>query len=114
MSGFKAPDGKAILDQRTIEKGSEVFRKYALMQCGTFFGDGAQRGSDFTAETLRLSTVYMSDYYAARFREENGREASGMELKVIGESIRRELNFWRSYSSGVVYGEQMEFPKSVF
>ena len=52
MTGFKASSGDNLITQTTIEKGQIVFHKYALMEYGSFFGDGAQRGPDFTAEAL--------------------------------------------------------------
>ena len=46
-------------------RGQEVFHKYALM--GTVvFGDGAQRGPDFTAQALHKVQESMVDYYARR------------------------------------------------
>lgn len=91
MTGFRAPDGQLLIDQRTIEQGQEVFHKYALMEYGSFFGDGAQRGPDFTAEALHQITVYMNEYHQADFQRENGRAPNDMEQKIIGENIKAEL-----------------------
>ena len=46
MSGFETNQGDKLITQSTIIKGQEVFHKYALMEYGSFFGDGAQRGPD--------------------------------------------------------------------
>lgn len=91
MTGFKAPSGETLIDKTTIENGQKVFHKYALMEYGSFFGDGAQRGPDFTAEALHQVAVYMQVFYADAFRKEQGRNASDMELKIIGENIKTEL-----------------------
>ena len=91
MTGFKSPSGAVLMDKATIEKGQAVFHKYALMEYGSFFGDGAQRGPDFTAEALHCITGYMKEYRVEVFRKEKGRDATGMELKIIGEDIKAEL-----------------------
>ena len=91
MTGFQSPSGEVLMDQKTIEEGQKVFHKYALMEYGSFFGDGAQRGPDFTAEALHQVTVYMNTFYVEAFKKEQGREATDMELKIIGENIKSEL-----------------------
>jgi nitric oxide reductase subunit B len=54
MAGFNDENNNIEIDQKTIERGQEVFHKYALMEYGSFFGDGAQRGPDYTAEALHV------------------------------------------------------------
>ncbi len=91
MTGFKTSEGEVLISKTTIEEGQKVFHKYALMEYGSFFGDGAQRGPDFTAEALHLTSVYMHEYYVESFKQEYGREATDMELKIISENIKTEL-----------------------
>ena len=91
MTGFKTNSGEILMDKTTIERGQIVFHKYALMEYGSFFGDGAQRGPDFTAEALHLVTVYMNEYDVETFKKDHGRDASDMEKKIIGENIKTEL-----------------------
>ncbi len=91
MTGFKTGEGEVLISKTTIEEGQKVFHKYALMEYGSFFGDGAQRGPDFTAEALHLTSVYMHEYYVESFKQEYGREATDMELKIISENIKTEL-----------------------
>lgn len=91
MTGFKTSAGETLIDKTTIENGQKVFHKYALMEYGSFFGDGAQRGPDFTAEALHYLTVYMKEFRVQEFQRQNGREANNMEMKIIGENIKAEL-----------------------
>ena len=95
MSGFKTQSGKVLIDKTTIEQGQQVFHKYALMEYGSFFGDGAQRGPDFTAEALHYITVFMKEYYISDFEIKNGRDATDMELKIIAENVKSELKYNR-------------------
>ncbi len=100
MTGFKTPTGEVMMDKTTIVEGQKVFHKYALMEYGSFMGDGAQRGPDYTAEALHYITVYMNEYYLEAFMKENGREATDMDLKIIGENIKSELKANRYEEAG--------------
>lgn len=91
MTGFTSPDGEVLIDKSTIVRGQEVFHKYALMEYGSFFGDGAQRGPDFTAEALHMISVYMKEYEEGSFRELNGRSPNENEQMVIVENIKKDL-----------------------
>ncbi len=91
MTGFQTTSGENLITKVTIEEGQEVFHKYALMEYGSFFGDGAQRGPDYTAEALHQVVLMMADYQAQEFKKEQGRELSEMELKIIGENIKDEI-----------------------
>ncbi|MCK6692689.1 MAG: cbb3-type cytochrome c oxidase subunit I [Thermoanaerobaculia bacterium] len=88
---FVAPAGQVILEKAAITRGQEVFHKYALMEYGSFFGDGAQRGPDFTAEALNLTARYMVEYAAGQFRVKNGRDPSPEEIKVMEEGVKKDL-----------------------
>lgn len=90
MTGFQSPSGETIVNEQDIIRGQEVFHKYALMEYGSFFGDGAQRGPDFTAEALHMATTYMIEYRMEDFKEEKGREADDMESKIIIDNIKSE------------------------
>lgn len=91
MTGFKDATGAVVIDQNTIERGQEVFHKKALMEYGSFFGDGAQRGPDYTAEALHWITVYMNDFYIAEIKLKTGKEVDLYEVKQINEKVKVEL-----------------------
>jgi nitric oxide reductase subunit B len=65
---FKSAGGEYIITADEIMKGQEVFHLRGLMNYGSFWGDGAERGPDFTAETLHLLTVAMKGYYAEQIK----------------------------------------------
>ena len=91
MSGFTDDKGNVVIDKKTLEHGQEVFHKYALMEYGSFFGDGAQRGPDFTAEALHKMSVFMADFYAKEFTAEKGSAPDEFMVKQIEERIKQEL-----------------------
>jgi nitric oxide reductase subunit B len=90
-AAFVSPSGAVVMDKAAINRGQEVFHKYALMEYGSYFGDGAQRGPDFTAEALHLAAQYMTEYAANEFRNRSGREPSEEELQVLGERVKKDL-----------------------
>lgn len=103
MAGFNDENNHIVFDQKTIERGQEVFHKYALMEYGSFFGDGAQRGPDFTAEALHIVSNSMILYYAKIFNTTDGKMPDEFELKLINEKVKQELKVNRyNDSSGLV------------
>lgn len=94
-AAFVAPSGEILLPKASITRGQQVFHKYALMEHGSFFGDGAQRGPDYTAEALNLTARYMSAYETSQFKVKNNREATEEEFKVLQEKVKKDLKINR-------------------
>ncbi|MCD6681810.1 MAG: cbb3-type cytochrome c oxidase subunit I [Burkholderiaceae bacterium] len=69
-----------------IRRGQAVFLKYGLMNYGSFFGDGAGRGPDFTADALHRVAIAMRDWHASR----NGVDADSA-LAAAQRELRRNL-----------------------
>ena len=61
---FVSERGESVFSQEDILDGQAVFQKYALMEYGSMFGDGANRGPDYTAEALHQVAFYMREFYA--------------------------------------------------
>ncbi|MFN8331267.1 MAG: hypothetical protein U0T81_08625 [Saprospiraceae bacterium] len=91
MVGFKDGKGQPVFDQKVIERGQEVFHKYALMEYGSYFGDGAQRGPDFTAQALHKINEFMNQFYQKDFAEKNKRNPNAAEMSQIAEQVRIDL-----------------------
>ncbi|MBV6442518.1 MAG: hypothetical protein EPGJADBJ_04236 [Saprospiraceae bacterium] len=94
-AAFAAPSGEVVMEKAVITRGQEVFHKYALMEYGSYFGDGAQRGPDFTAEALNLTARYMTEYSIRAFGLKNGREPLPDEVSVIEEGVKKDLKINR-------------------
>lgn len=63
IPNFESTQKKKIYSKKDILDGQAIFLKYALMEYGSIFGDGANRGPDFTAEALHLIAAEMKNYY---------------------------------------------------
>jgi len=92
LAGNKA----VIFSSNDILEGQGVFHKYALMEYGTMFGDGGNRGPDFTAEALHQATLYMNDYYRSHVK---GNEDLPLLQKGISGQVQTEIKT-NTYSPG--------------
>lgn len=79
---------ETVFSKEGVLKGQAVFQKYALMEYGTMFGDGGNRGPDFTAEALHHVSQYMNDYYRMQLKDDANRE---MLIKGAAEQVKAEI-----------------------
>ncbi|PZV79670.1 nitric oxide reductase NorZ apoprotein [Algoriphagus aquaeductus] len=78
--------GNVVISKADILAGQEVFHRYALMEYGSMFGDGALRGPDFTAQTLHEMAESMKEFYQVQFPiEPNPVAQAGIEELVKQE-----------------------------
>jgi nitric oxide reductase subunit B len=80
--------GKLIFSKDDILAGQAVFQQNALMEYGSMFGDGANRGPDFTAEALHQVSVYMKAFYAEGMK---GNSDENLITKGISEQVKSEI-----------------------
>ncbi|MBK9686512.1 MAG: cbb3-type cytochrome c oxidase subunit I [Saprospiraceae bacterium] len=83
--------GKVVVDKAAMTRGQEVFHKYALMEYGSFFGDGAQRGPDFTAQALHKVQEMMVDFYAREWVINKGEAPDQYAIGQLRERVKDEL-----------------------
>ena len=76
------------ISKEDILKGQAVFQEYALMEYGSMFGDGANRGPDYTAEALHRMSEYMNDYYKSGL---NSDENSELAVRGAKEQVKYEI-----------------------
>jgi nitric oxide reductase subunit B len=63
---FASASGEVLVSNASILRGQVVFQKYALMDYGSMFGDGAARGPDFTADALHQMAASMQELYVVQ------------------------------------------------
>lgn len=66
IADFVDESGSTQVAADSIVRGQAVFLKYGLMNYGSFFGDGAGRGPDFTADALHQVAIALRNHYASR------------------------------------------------
>lgn len=103
LADFVSPAGEVVVPREKIERGQEIFLRRGLMTYGSFWGDGAERGPDFTADALRQTTLAMQAFYAA------GTEGKLTEYEqdAIAARVTRELrhNGWDESVGRISIGE---------
>lgn len=87
---FVSQDGVVLISESDVIAGQSVFLKYALMNYGSMFGDGANRGPDFTAEALHQSTLFMREFHLKSAT--NDVEKLGIETIVKKELKQNNCN----------------------
>lgn len=97
IPSYMSSKNETVFSKEEILNGQAVFQKYALMEYGTMFGDGGNRGPDFTAEALHQVTQYMNVYYRKQLKD-----AANDELlkKGIGEQVKTEIKTNRYHKNG--------------
>lgn len=91
---FTDSAGRPVLTREAVLRGQAVFQRKALMDYGSFFGDGAGRGPDYTAEALHQVALSMQAYYLPV-------DAGQADRDAVAARVRRELRENR-YANGAV------------
>ena len=89
IADFVDSNGKVVVSVDQINKGREVFHLRGLMNYGSFWGDGAERGPDFTAESLHLTVKEMQRFYE---NEEMGIGKTQLVRDGIAAKVKREVH----------------------
>ena len=93
LVSFVSPTGEIVLSAEQIKRGKEVFHLRGLMGYGSFWGDGADRGPDFSTDALHRTIVAMRSFYSEELKAKNGTDTlTGYEQDAIGARIIRELH----------------------
>lgn len=72
------PDGAVLLTKADILAGQDVFQRYGLMDHGSVWGHGSQRGMEFSAVTLHRMGVQVRD---ALSNKANGRRYGMLSIE---------------------------------
>ncbi len=101
---FVSARQQQVFSKEDVLKGQAVFQQYALMEFGSMFGDGANRGPDYTAEALHMVAVYMKEYHTKNALQS---ESSSLLQKGIEEQVRAEIkqNNYNAASNTVALSE---------
>ncbi len=88
IPNYVSSKNETVFSKEDVLDGQAVFQKYALMEYGSMFGDGANRGPDFTAEGLHYISVFMNNYYQANLKASANTD---LLKKGITEQVRSEI-----------------------
>ena len=89
LENFKSSTGDVVIERDQIKRGEEVFHLRGLMSWGSFWGDGGERGPDFTADALHRTVMAMREYYAKQLP---GSTLSQYDADAIAARVIREVH----------------------
>lgn len=86
---FMTANNKVVYSKEDIQNGQMVFQKYALMEYGSLFGDGANRGPDYSAEALHQTAEAMIRFYQGQLADDQ----TDPEMIQLGiaEKVKAEI-----------------------
>jgi len=89
LTNFVLSSGETVIPEWEIQRGKQVFHLKGLMTYGSFWGDGGERGPDFTAEALHHTYVSMNKFYENEIAKE--RPVVQGDRDMIAMRVRREI-----------------------
>ncbi len=91
LESYVSPAGETVVSRVEIKRGQELFMIRGLMSYGSFWGDGAERGPDFTAEALHRTVVGMRNFYEQEIENSAG-IVTQHDKDAIGVRVIREVH----------------------
>lgn len=88
IPSYVSSKNETVFSKEDVLDGQAVFQKYALMEYGSMFGDGANRGPDYTAEALHYISQYMNDFYQSQLKADANTD---ILKKGIAEQVKAEI-----------------------
>lgn len=77
--------GELLFDKEDILAGQAVWQKYGLMDLGSVWGHGTDRGTEFTADTLHRIGQHMRDHHA--------RQQASSDYAGLSDPQKRETDY---------------------
>lgn len=85
---FTDGEGTVVASKTRILEGQAAFQRLNLMDYGSMFGDGANRGPDFSADALHHSALLMADHH---LQNPAGSQPGPSEKDQVAALVRREI-----------------------
>jgi nitric oxide reductase subunit B len=86
-----APGGKILFEKADILAGQDVYQRYGLMDHGSVWGHGSQRGPEFSAASLHLISVTVGDFLAQEQYQKPYEKLDDLEKDLINLKRIREV-----------------------
>ena len=85
------PNGKVLFGKSDIMAGQQVYQKYGLMDHGSVWGHGSQRGPEFSATTLHLIGTSMTEAAATKEFGKPFNQLTDLEKKIVAMRVTDEI-----------------------
>jgi nitric oxide reductase subunit B len=93
LANFVTSNGQVVMTTEQLARGKEIFHLRGLMLYGSFWGDGAERGPDFTADSMHRIGASMRSYYEEEMKRRTGAQSlTDYEKDAIAQRVLREMH----------------------
>ncbi len=94
------PDGAALFTKADILAGQDVYQRYGLMDHGSVWGHGSQRGMEFSAVTLHRMGEAVREHLSQQAFQRPFGELTGEDRELIELRTRRDIKTNRYDAAG--------------
>lgn len=101
IARFTTESGRVVMSAEQILAGQTVFQRYGLMDYGSMFGDGANRGPDYTAEALHHITQSMGATDATRSELKRNRYDPSTNTVTVSEAFGAAVDAYAAHMTRV-------------
>src|SRR4030043_1985247 len=84
-------EGKALFQKSDILKGQNVYQRYGLMDHGSVWGHGSQRGMEFSATTLHTLADAVRNYLSMQEHGKPYEVLEEIQKEIIDLKTTREI-----------------------
>lgn len=84
-------EGKVLFTKDDIMAGQQVYQRYGLMDHGSIWGHGSQRGPEFTATTLHLMGNAVRNFWALKEYAKPYAQIDSLAKELIDVKAKREI-----------------------
>ena len=85
------PEGNVLFTKADILAGQDVYQRYGLMDHGSVWGHGSQRGMEFSATTLHLLGSSLRERAARQEYGKSFEELDDLEKKLVTVHVTQEI-----------------------
>jgi nitric oxide reductase subunit B len=85
------PDGEVLFERADILAGQDVYQRYGLMDHGSVWGHGSQRGPEFSASTLHILGNAMRDELAMQEHGKPYKDLDDLQQEIIALKTKKEI-----------------------
>lgn len=83
--------GKVLFQKADIMSGQDVYQSHGLMDHGSVWGHGSQRGMEFSASSLHLISTTITDQIATKEFSKPVSELGDLEKKIVTLKVTEEV-----------------------
>jgi nitric oxide reductase subunit B len=83
--------GNVLFQKADIMSGQDVYQSHGLMDHGSVWGHGSQRGMEFSASTLHLVSTTITDQIATKEFSKPVSELGDLEKKIVTLKVTEEV-----------------------